>query len=127
MSDGIEVSSKKMIFNGSNTVVGRSPASNLSSRSTSSGSLSEKSSSALSSVELGFNCDSPEGGTIRKKPPAILNLKTGQVKSDESQSKKSQQQKEVRFKETFTTIPEKRNNVVGAPGNPNHSHSSTNG
>ena len=74
------------------------------------------SSSAMSSVELGFNCDSPEGGTIRKKPPAILNLKSSQVKSDESPSKKSQQTKEVRFKETFTTIPEKRNNVVGAPG-----------
>ena len=118
MSDASEVQSKKLstIFSSSSGSGARNPASNLSSRSTSSGSLSEKSSSAMSSVELGFNCDSPEGGTIRKKPPAILNLKSSQVKSDESPSKKSQQTKEVRFKETFTTIPEKRNNVVGAPG-----------
>ena len=67
----------------------------------------------MSSVELGFSCDSPEGGTIRKKP-AILNLKS--QKSEENSSKKSQQTKEVRFKETFTTIPDKKNNVQGAPG-----------
>jgi len=47
----------------------------LSGRSASFGSLSEKSSSALSSVELGFSCDSPEGGTIKKKPALISNFK----------------------------------------------------
>jgi hypothetical protein len=94
-----------------------SPNSNLSSRSASSGSLSEKSSSAMSSIELGFSCDSPEGGTIRKKP-TILNLKSNQVnnKSDENSGKKSQLQKEVRFKESFTTIPDKKNNIQGAQG-----------
>ena len=35
-------------------------------RSSSSGSLSDR--SGRSSVEHGFNCDSPEGGTIKKKP-----------------------------------------------------------
>jgi hypothetical protein len=116
MSDGSEIQTKKFIGNGSSIFNGRTPASNLSSRSASSGSLSEKSSSAMSSVELGFNCDSPEGGTIRKKPPTILSLKSGPAKPDESPTKKSQLTKEVRFKETFTTIPEKKNNVVGASG-----------
>ena len=115
MSDGSEIHSKNggKTCQGSLLLTGRSPSSNLSSRSASSGSLSEKSTSAMSSVELGFSCDSPEGGTIRKKP-AILNLKS--QKSEENSSKKSQQTKEVRFKETFTTIPDKKNNVQGAPG-----------
>ena len=39
-------------------------------RSNSTGSLSDKSqhSSISISLEQGFNCDSPEGGTIKKKP-----------------------------------------------------------
>ena len=122
MSDASEVQTK-IKANGSGSLLfnniitnGRNPASNLSSRSASSGSLSEKSSSAMSSVELGFSCDSPEGGTIRKKPPTILNLKSSSSNPVKGDEKKSQQQKEVRFKETFTTIPEKKNNVQGAPG-----------
>ena len=54
----------------------------------STGSLSEK--SQVSGVELGFNCDSPEGGTIKKKP------KDGQ---QDLPAKKG-----VRFKESFALI-----------------------
>ena len=60
-------------------------------RSNSTGSLSEKS-QASTGIELGFNCDSPQGGTIRKKP------------KPESENK-PKPAKGVRFKESFATIP----------------------
>ena len=63
-------------------------------RSNSTGSLSEKS-QASTGIELGFNCDSPEGGTIKKKPSA--------TKKEESENRKI---KGVRFKESYATIPD---------------------
>jgi len=68
-------------------------------RSTSStGSLSEK--SGVSGIELGFNCDSPEGGTIKKKP-----------------GKNKEEKKGVRFKESFAMIipPEEDNEPLPPP------------
>ncbi|CAB4058821.1 RAPH1 [Lepeophtheirus salmonis] len=49
------------------------------------------SSSEKSSVELGFSCDSPEGGTIKKKPN-FSNFKNGEIPKP----------KNVRFKDTFS-------------------------
>ena len=63
-------------------------------RSNSTGSLSEKS-QASTGIELGFNCDSPEGGTIKKKPSA--------KKDEEKQKNKT---KGVRFLESYTSIPD---------------------
>ena len=57
----------------------------------STGSLSEK--SQVSGIELGFNCDSPEGGTIKKKP-----------------AKNKDEKKGVRFKESFAMIPPEEDN-----------------
>ena len=79
-------------------------------RSNSTGSLSDKSqhSSISISLEQGFNCDSPEGGTIKKKP----SLSKSAVKQhnddcmDGNSSNKAasgKQVKGVRFKETFST------------------------
>lgn len=85
MSDGSEhtLTADSLICNGGNSLLNqvpgkssRTPTSALSSRSASSSSLSEKSSSALSSIELGFNCDSPEGGTIKKKPSLVNSAKS---------------------------------------------------
>ena len=69
-------------------------------RSNSTGSLSEKS-QASTGIELGFNCDSPQGGTIRKKP------------KPESENK-PKPAKGVRFKESFATIPISKSIFQGA-------------
>ena len=69
-------------------------------RSNSTGSLSEKS-QASTGIELGFNCDSPEGGTIRKKPKELSsNLQTSENKVQVA----NKPAKGVRFKESFATI-----------------------
>ena len=67
-------------------------------RSNSTGSLSEKS-QASTGIELGFNCDSPQGGTIRKKP------KESTIATSASSENKPKPTKGVRFKESFATIP----------------------
>jgi len=93
-------------------------------RSESSGSLSEQSSSGgRSSVEHGFNCDSPEGGTIKKKPDknGAASKKSNLVSSikdtSDSNSRGGQSsgsggggggakpQKGVRFLDSYATIP----------------------
>ena len=125
--------SSDLLFQQGKTYFSRNPAPSLSSRSASFGSLSEKSTSALSSVELGFSCDSPEGGTIKKKPAIVSNVKKctnqNELKRTPIQVKQKPHfnqeyiqlesfsililtkslvvlQKEVRFKDTFSTIPD---------------------
>ena len=71
-------------------------------RSNSTGSLSDKSHTSSVGVEQGFNCDSPEGGTIKKKPS--LNKNSGAKQNDEvTDGKANKPTKGVRFKESFTT------------------------
>ena len=78
-------------------------------RSNSTGSLSDKSqhSSISISLEHGFNCDSPEGGTIKKKP-SLNKSAVKQINSDDcvdgnTKAASGKQIKGVRFKETFST------------------------
>ena len=53
-------------------------------------------------IEQGFNCDSPEGGTIKKKP--ALNKSAVKQNDDTTDNNKvAKQPKGVRFKDSFTT------------------------
>jgi hypothetical protein len=89
-------------------------------RSNSSGSLISERSQI---TELGFNCDSPEGGTIKKKP-TLANKKPEQQQQQQQYQHQHQQQQQhpqeqqqqskkvakgVRFKESFATIPDYKN------------------
>ena len=74
----------------------------------SSASVSEKSGSLSHSAEHGFSCDSPEGGTIKKKPQAKSSLVTFKPENEDPSRANGNRMlpcKEVRFKDTFSTIP----------------------
>ena len=72
-------------------------------RSNSTGSLSEKS-QASTGVDIGFMCDSPEGGTIRKKPKEFSH-NSNTASSTLTSESKPKPAKGVRFKESFVSIP----------------------
>ena len=83
--------------------------------SNSSASLSERSiSSSTGAPEHGFSCDSPEGGTIKKKPSHNRSIANNH-KSSSPEDQQKPKAKGVRFKETFATIPDPDPDPVTGP------------
>lgn len=86
-------------------------SSTTSGRSESSSLHNKENNCSSSSVEQGFSCDSPEGGTIKKKPSAAK----GALVTFKPSEGKCNNNKEVRFKDTYSTIPNEDEVDIGIP------------